>query len=211
MQANPYIKHLVFCGILILSIITLHPDTSRSFIIPDTGITTCVDDKGIEIVCPEPGQAFHGQDAQYGPGAMILTSNADGTISDENTTLMWEVKGISDSSPDPSKPNDPDNTYNWSELPALIALLNANSYGGYTDWRLPTVKELETILDLSIAEPGPTTNTTLFQNCRAGSYWTSDIDIDNPAMAWAIDFSNTLDNITAITDKLHVRAVRGGM
>lgn len=210
MQANRYIRHIVLCGIVILCS-TLIPDLSGAFIIPDTGITTCFDDKGLEIVCPEAGQAFHGQDAQYGPGAMILTSNGDGTISDENTTLMWEVKGLSDGSPDLSNPNDPDNTYSWSELPAFISLLNSSSYGGYSDWRLPTVKELETILDLSISEPGPTTNTTLFPHCRAGSYWTFDLDIDNPAMAWALDFSNTLDNITAITDKLYVRAVRGGM
>lgn len=205
-----HLKQITLCGAFIISIF-ISPGSGSSTI-PDTGITTCFNDEGIEIVCPEAGLPFHGQDAHYGPGTLILTSNGDGTVSDnEHTTLMWEVKGISDGSPDLSNPNDPDNTHSWSESSAFISLLNASNYGGHTDWRLPTVKELETILDLSITEPGPTTDTVLFPNCKAGSYWTSDVDIDNPAMAWAIDFSNSLDNITATTDQLYVRAVRGGI
>ena len=200
---------LSFCLIFLLLALCFLP--AHSFLIPDTGITTCFDDRGIEIVCPESGQAFYGQDAHYGPGAMQLTLNSNGTISDEQTNLMWEVKGTSDGTPDFSNPTDPDNTYSWDDLSEFISLLNATNYGGFTDWRIPTVKELESILDLSIAEPGPTIDITLFPNCKAGSYWTSDTDIDNAAMAWAIDFSNSLDNITAKTDTFSIRAVRGGM
>jgi hypothetical protein len=210
MKSSCCIKTFLFC-ILLLLCITVHPDLSSSAVVPDTGVTSCFDDQGLEIVCPETGQPFHGQDAHYGPGAMILTSNGDGTISDTNTTLMWEVKGIANGSPDPTNPNNPDNTYRWDELTTFVSLLNSTNYGGYSDWRIPTVKELESLLDLSIAEPGPTTDMTLFPNCKAGSYWTSDLDIDNPAMAWSIDFSNSLDNITATSDLLYVRAVRGGL
>ena len=200
---------LSFCLLFLFLILCFLP--AHSFLIPDTGITSCFDDKGLEIVCPEKGQPFYGQDAHYGPGAMQLLLNSNGTISDELTSLTWEVKEGSDGTPNLSNPTDPDNSYSWDDLNGFILLLNATNYGGFTDWRIPTVKELETILDLSIAEPGPTINNTLFPNCKAGSYWTADTDIDNPAMAWAIDFSNSLDRISAKTDTFSIRAVRGGM
>ena len=203
-------RNLFFLGFLFLFIIG-HPISAKSFIIPDTGVTSCFDDQGNQIVCPEVGQPFYGQDAHYGPGTLLLTDNGDGTVSDENTGLMWEVKGVSDGSADPGNPNDPDNTYSWNELSDFIILLNASNHKGYSDWRIPTVKELETILDLSVAEPGPAMQSTLFPNCQSGSYWTSVPDVVNPAMVWSIDFSTSYDNITATSEKLYVRAVRGGM
>ena len=187
------------------------PHLARTFTIPDTGVTSCYDADGNQIVCPEPGQPFYGQDAHYGPGAMMLTINGSTTVSDSNTGLVWEVKAVSDGVKNPLDANDPDNTYTWDELAGFVSQLNSSSFGGYSDWRLPTVKELETIVDISIAEPGPTIHTSFFPNCQSGSYWTSVLDIDDPAMAWSINFMTSDDNIALTSQKLYVRAVRGGL
>ena len=64
-------------------------DIQRTFNIPDSGQSRCYSNED-EIVCPEKGEAFFGQDAQYSTNPMSYTDNGDGTITDNVTGLMWE-------------------------------------------------------------------------------------------------------------------------
>ncbi len=50
----------------------------------DTGQDTCWDDMG-DVVTPQPGQEWYGQDAQFTGVQMGFTDNGDGTITDNNT------------------------------------------------------------------------------------------------------------------------------
>jgi hypothetical protein len=61
--------------------------------------------------------------------------NADGTISDLNTGLMWK--------------KDEGPNLNWEEAMKYCQDL---SLAGYTDWRLPSIRELPTIIDLSFKD-----------------------------------------------------------
>ncbi|GAF01598.1 hypothetical protein JCM21142_210 [Saccharicrinis fermentans DSM 9555 = JCM 21142] len=72
-------------------------------------------------------------------GENDFKDNGDGTISDDGTGLMWSQ-------------NDSGEGLNWED--ALAYAENAE-LGGYTDWRLPNVKELQGIVDYSYA-PGAT-------------------------------------------------------
>jgi len=72
-----------------------------------------------------------------------------------------------------------------------IAAVNAMALCGYTDWRLPTVDELQTIVDYSKPSPGPTINTTWFPNTPSGSYyWTSSPDVGSSSYAWYVLFGS---------------------
>ncbi|MCW8966159.1 MAG: hypothetical protein OQK82_05685, partial [Candidatus Pacearchaeota archaeon] len=64
-------------------------DIQRTFNIPDSGQSRCYTNED-EIVCPEEGEAFFGQDSQYSTNPMSFTDNGDGTITDNITGLMWE-------------------------------------------------------------------------------------------------------------------------
>ncbi len=55
----------------------------------------------------------------------------------------------------------------------FISAVNAAGYCGAKDWRLPTPDELHSLVDFSIAFPGPTIDTTWFTGAQTGSHWTS--------------------------------------
>jgi hypothetical protein len=97
----------------------------------DTGQSSCYDDWQ-EIACPGPGEPFYGQDAHYSGAQPGYMDNGDGTISDVNTGLMWQ--------------KSPDLEVKSTYAEALAGARSCR-IGGYTDWRLPTVKELYSLID----------------------------------------------------------------
>ncbi len=95
----------------------------------DTQQTACYDDS-TEITCPAVGEAFFGQDAQSLGTAPSYTTSADGmTVHDNVTGLTW-------------KQGYQAGTLYWAGAQRACAALNAPMYGGYSDWRLPTIQEL---------------------------------------------------------------------
>jgi hypothetical protein len=105
----------------------------------DTGQDKCF---GVlsQISCPSPGSDLFGQDAQHEGAVPAYSSNGDGTVTDLNTGLMWTQ------TPDLNG----DGAINAADkLTYTQALEYAASVtvGGYTDWRLPTIKELYSLMD----------------------------------------------------------------
>ncbi|MBI5524881.1 MAG: DUF1566 domain-containing protein [Deltaproteobacteria bacterium] len=113
------------------------------------------------IACPSQGAAFYGQDGQFLGNQPGYTRNADGlTVHDNVTGLTWMQ------SPDTDR--DGTITYadklTWTEAQAVPAALNAATYGGYSDWRLPSIKELYSLINFSGTDtpPDASTGTTPF-------------------------------------------------
>lgn len=61
---------------------------------------------------------------------------------------------------------------------------------GLSGWRLPTVDELQTIVDYSKPYPGPTINTTWFPNTPGYLYWSSSPYVGDSNYAWGVGFHN---------------------
>jgi hypothetical protein len=118
---------------------------SMSFAIVDTGQAKCYDDI-TEIICPVAGEAFYGQDAQHIGNVPKFTDNGDGTITDNITGLMWQQ------SPDTNGDGDVDSDDKLSYDKAVAGASTLN-LGGYSDWRLPTIKELYSLIDFSGTDP----------------------------------------------------------
>jgi hypothetical protein len=114
----------------------------NGYSITDTGQNTCYNNSG-KIACPQPGNPFYGQDAQYSNVQPSYTDNGDGTITDGNTGLMWQ--------------KTPGDKVTYAEAVAHAKTL---TLGGYHDWRLPSIKELYSLILFSGTDPsGPDVST----------------------------------------------------
>ncbi len=111
------------------------------YIIVDTNQLTCFDNSN-EITCPATGEVFYGQDSQYDGTQPAYRDNGDGTVTDLGTGLMWQQ------SPDI---NNDGNIDIHDKLTFAQAVAGASSFNlaGYNDWRLPSIKELYSLMDFS--------------------------------------------------------------
>ncbi len=201
---------------------------------PDTGQTKCYDNVG-EIPCPASGEPFYGQDAQYqgpkrsytklGSGGVELPDNAtiaDGWIMtrDNVTGLIWEIKT------EDGTVHDKYNTYFWCDqnpdtnggdeglcgkgvidTKDFIDALNSSKFGGYSDWRLPTIKELSTLVSFGISSQGVAIDMTYFPNTLSFGYWSATTDANSTSNAWRAYSNVGLVVPNKIYDG-YVRAVR---
>jgi len=88
--------------------------------------------------------------------------------------------------------------------------LNAVQFGGCSDWRLPTIKELSSIVDSSVPNPGPTINTDYFPNTQPSFYWSSTNSSSSSDEAWRVYFGNGLVDSFEKSRNRSVMAVCGG-
>jgi hypothetical protein len=231
-------KTWVLIILLLLPAVNVH-----AWPIPDTGQTKCYNNT-TEIPCPTPGEAFYGQDGNYSTNPQSYTKlDAIGNALPDSATswtmvrdnvkgLIWENKTYDNTIHDGSK------TFTWcdtnsetnggnqgtcgtgtgeaaTDTEAFIKALNDENFGGFSDWRMPTPKELTSIVDWG--RNYPSLNTAWFPNTMAyitmsSHYWSS-TSSNNPSFidyAWCVRF---YDSYVAIGNKASVypvRAVRSG-
>jgi hypothetical protein len=135
------------------------------------------------------------------------TVNADGTVTDTTTGLMWDrcAYGLTGSDCTGSSAYAGD----WASALTYASTANTYSYKGYSDWRLPNKTELESIVQRDTHSPA--IDATAFPNTPTSTYfWTSTTYTPNPAYAWYFYFNDGDTYYSPKTSGFFFRLVRGG-
>ena len=106
--------------------------TKVDYPVVDTNQSKCYDATTV-IACDS---GFNGQDAQYDGYQPAFHDNGDGTVTDLVTGLMWQ--------------KDPGDKMTYDEA---VAGADGFNLAGYDDWRLPTIKELYSLIWFSGVDP----------------------------------------------------------
>jgi hypothetical protein len=156
--------------------------------LPKTGQTGCWNTAGASISCTNTGQ-----DGDTLKGiTMSFTDNIDGTITDNVTGLVWQKQ-------------DNATTYTWDNA---LTYCNANTPAlPGSGWRLPNIKELQSIINYQIFSPA--INVTFFPGTQLNRYWSSTTYVVNATNAWSVHFSNGAISNANKTTPYYVRCVRG--
>ncbi|MBF0430192.1 MAG: DUF1566 domain-containing protein [Fibrobacteria bacterium] len=114
---------IILTGLLVIS----NNAATLSYPIVDTDQKECYNNQS-KIAAPDSGQAFYGQDGQIEGNQPSYTDNNDGTITDNVTGLMWQK------------------AYKVITNNEAVAMVDTVSTGGHNDWRLPSIKELYSLI-----------------------------------------------------------------
>jgi len=141
-------------------------------------------------------------------------------VRDNVTGLIWEVKT------DDGSIHDKDNQYTWydsntvtnggnegtqgdgTDTEDFINELNSSGFGGFSDWSVPTIKELASIVNLGCYDPA--VDTDYFLNTQLSPrYWSSTTRASDNSGAWDISFGYGIIAYSPKYSVRYVRAVRG--
>jgi hypothetical protein len=117
----------------------------------------------------------------------------EGTVYDTRTNLTWQRVV-------------PAAMYDQADAASYCAALGL----GGSVWRLPTMREILTIMDLSVGPPGPTIDATAFPDTPAGFFWSGTQYSGTPGSAWSAQFYYGFAYGNMVTDTSYVRCMHQG-
>lgn len=169
--------------------------------VEDTGQKECWNAAGDPIGCSATGQDGELQRGVDWPTPRF-TDNFNGTVTDNLTGLIWlqdancfGTQEWEDALSDANGLMDPD-----------CGLMDGSVA---TDWRLPNIKELLSLVDYGEAVPALPLGHP-FTRVQSSFYWTSSSEVSDPSFAWEVDVSNgNVDTLFKVFGD-HVWPVRGG-
>ena len=121
---------------------------AQTWFVVDTMQTNCYNTSGITNA-PAAGQGFFGQDGQSYGNQSSYTLSGDGKTVHDNNTGLTLMRSPNLTLTPPVKAN----RMVFTNIPAWVATVNAAGWGGFSDWRLPTLKELYSLFDCRGTDP----------------------------------------------------------
>ena len=173
---------------LLTSLFTLQPSHAATIQLPASGQTKCYDTAGAEITCAGTGQDGDKKMGVTWDEATRFSNNGNGTITDTLTGLIWlQNANCTETSGGIAKASGYltwANALAWSNSLAsgLCGLTDSSSAG---QWRLPTRKELESLVNRGEANSATWLGTKGFNAVQA-YYWSSTTDANYTVYAWDV-------------------------
>lgn len=138
------------------------------------------------------------------PGTQFVI-HGDGTVTDVTTALMWKQchEGLSDIECQVGA----ESLLSWSDaLQQADNLNNSGGYAGYTDWRVPNITELLTLVEEQCTQPA--INALVFPATTTSFFWTSSPNLNNDDASWFVDFKFGSSGNVSRANRYPVRLVR---
>lgn len=133
--------------------------------------------------------------------AYLLRDN--GTATDTHTGLMWQRCSLGQTFAEETCSGEAA-SHTWQEALALAASSRAVDFD---DWRLPSIRELRSLLENCRVQPA--INSRVFPNTPSVEYWSASPSADSPGAAWYVDFYYGLSFGTAgLSTPYRARLVR---
>ncbi len=139
-----------------------------------------------------------------------FTDNGDGSVTHKTTGLTWKrcAEGMTWTG---STCTGTGSTYDWFEANSWAEV--RGHFGLFTDYRLPTIRELTTITE--VEADNPAINSTIFPNTPASNFWSKSRVVGSyegfdGANAWSVDFLEGYSYPRDFDESDYVRLVRGG-
>ncbi len=135
-----------------------------------------------------------GEDNDYKINPPSYSYYGDGTVTDNVTGLVWQQT-------DDNTGRNWDDAWNYCQNLVLPP-------GGWTDWRLPAVNELMSIVHYGTDQPSIVL--TAFPGTNSAGYWTATTYAGSSGMAWYVGFNKGNASYAGKTPTLlaYVRCVR---
>jgi len=140
------------------------------------------------------------------PSSRFILNN-DATVTDTQTGLMWKqcLEGITGSSCDIGSATN----LTWdAALQAPETLNSSGGFAGYTDWRLPNIKELQSIVETRCVDPA--VNMDIFLNDPGTAVWSGSPYAYISDYAWLVNFDTGYSFSNYRYSERSVRLVRSG-
>lgn len=166
--------------------------------LPVTGQTVCFSGNGAVITCTGTGQDGDKQAGAPLPAARF-TDNGTGTVSDNLTGLMWSKHANAPNRALPAHPviqcTNAEADMSWQQSLDFVKCLNTNTFAGFSDWRLPNLNELESLVNAGVPDSAAFLNANSFgfgtafpqSQVQSSDYWSSTSESQFPDSAWDVN------------------------
>jgi len=201
-------------GVMLAALFAGTPVFAAGTVLNDTGVTQCVvydevqqryvftakctgtgqdGEFGRDVTLPANGNGHAGfAFEKIGASGEVLPRSAAhwSCVRDKVTGAMWEVKTTDGSLRDVTRRFTNLGNGQTSDTSGYVAAVNATGLCGATDWRLPTYREIHSLIDYSVAEGGPMIDAAWFPNSASDYHWTSTsaaVNGGGPSYKWAVN------------------------
>ncbi len=194
------------------------PDTSRAWRVKFDNGSTFHDPKGLHHVMLVRGGPLLADGTKCDAGTKVpnmyvstpqddFLDNADGTVTHIPTGLMWKqcVEGMTLS----AGPACTGTAAVYTTYSSALTQAKGVTFADKSDWRIPNVKELRSIVE--VCGHNPAINTTLFPSDPSDLFWSSTTISDSTSANWSMDSTNgQAIGVTKTGATAYLRLVRGG-
>jgi hypothetical protein len=178
--------------------------SNTGYLLPVRIVTSDSLSKTGQAVIYSPADEAYIQEKVEWP-APRFTDNGDGTVTDSLTGLMWLKDGGCLKK-------------RWNDSLNIIIDFNTNTQryacsgysANYNDWRMPNVKELESMINYDVSDSAGWLNAAGFTNIKNSSYWSSTTSGRTAAQAWMMNMKKSVKLLQNKKSTYYAWPVRGG-